>query len=428
MLEGEKMRKEKLQMLFNVLGLMGACIYALSILGIGKLNQSIWIMFVSSLFIGYRIKDLKINTQYKMLIIFIILLPIFEHFSAKTFEDKMTLNILRESYKFFPIFMIPLFTNSIKKIELVCSMVGITVLINCMTIYKVCKENNFNFIGTYDGRFSLSYTSHCMAMLSFLILGLLLYSIKNNQKKIAIYSMINYIICIYFVILGQRRGAYLAIIIPIGVILILFLDKKKFLIFSLCLGIGIASITRLPIIKQNIYYKRFVSIKDVKEASPAIRLILWDASIKIFKENPIFGVGEDGGTKYYLEYIENNKEELNKRLNNSLESLVAVAKKSNPHNVYFKKIVDLGSLGIYLFFVLGYIGINQIRIFFKLKNNKSDILYIFIGIIGSYLSFFIMGLTEDVWGTYVIKNSLFLTLGLYFSFYSILKKDKILQK
>ncbi len=420
------MRNKKIDIFFDITGLIGVCIYALSILWLRKLNQSIWIMLFSSLFIIYKLKNYKINKQYKMIIIFILFLPIFEHFSAKSFDEKITLNIIRESYKFFPIFIIPIFINSIKRIEIICGMVGITVLANCIRIYRVCRENNFNFIGTYDGRFALGYTSHCMAMLSFLILGLLLYALKNKKTKVIIYSILTYIISIYFVILGQRRGAYLAILIPLFILLLLFLDRKKIMILGLFLGISVIGISKLPIVKQNIYYKRFVSIKDVKESSPAIRLILWEASIKVFKEHPIFGVGEDGGAKHYLEYIEKNKEEINKKLNNSLDGLISVTKQSNPHNVYFKKIVDLGILGIYLFLVLGYIAIKQLQVFFKLKRLKDDKIYIFIGIIGAYMSFFIMGLTEDTWGTYVIKNTLFLTLGLYFSFYFILKKDKML--
>lgn len=407
----------------KVLGIFGVCLYTLSILWLGKLNQGIWFMIVSFLFFIPVVKNNKMRNEYKLIIIFILLLPIFEFFSAKSLNEKDSLEMIRQSYKFFPIFLIPFFIDSVEKIKLIYGMVSLTVVGNCIRIYNVCQENGFNFVGTYDGRFDLKYTSHCMAGLSFFILGLLLYSIKNKNKIMGVFSFISYVVCVYFVILGQRRGAYLSILIPLVIFFILFLNKKLLLMIIVTFGLTLIGATQLEIVKENIYYKRLISIKDTKNASPTIRLILWDASLEIFKEYPIFGVGEDGGSRYYLKYIEKNKEGIAKRLNNSLSEISEIAEVSNPHNMYLKKMVDIGILSIYLFGILGYLEIKNFKILYKMKKRNKDIFYLFLGVVGTYLAFFIMGLTEDAWGTPVIRNMFFLTLGLNFSVFKILDKE-----
>lgn len=414
-----EIREEKIKKI----GIFGVCLYALSILWLSKLNQSIWIMLLSFLFFIPSIKNRKMRIEYKLIVIFILLLPVFEFFSIKPLNEKNSIEMIRESYKFFPIFLIPFFIDSENKIKVICGMVGLTVIGNCANIYYVCKKNGFNFIGTYDGILGLGHTSHCMAGLSFLILGLVLYSVKNKNKIIGIFSFVSYVVCVYFVILGQRRGAYLSILIPIIIFLILFLNKKLLVIMMLIFGLSLAGATQLEIVRKNIYYKRLMSIKDTKASSPTVRLILWDASLKIFKEHPIFGVGEDGGSKYYLKYIEENKEEVNRRLGGSLSDILSQANFSNPHNMYLKKMVDMGVLSIYLFGVFGYIGIKNLRKIFEIKKKNESIFYLFLGVIGAYLAFFIIGLTEDAWGTYVIKNMFFLTLGLNFSIFKILDRE-----
>ncbi|MCI6152859.1 MAG: O-antigen ligase family protein [Fusobacterium perfoetens] len=415
--------KEKI---FNIIGIIGVCLYALSILAIGKLNQGIYLIIIGSL---YYIKDFNLNKlelEQKMFLILIILFPIFEFLSFN--NNGILINMIRESYKYMPIFLVSIFIKTYDKIKLILICITTTIMLNINTIYQVCNKNNFKFTGTFDGKFGLGHTAHCMAIGSFLILCLVGYSYIKKEKILFLISSISYIISIYFVILGQRRGAYLAVIFPLlflFVVILLKLNKKKLLSLGIILILSFSTLVKTEFIKENRYYKRLISSKNIKNDSQSVRLILWKVSIKGYMEKPIFGFGEDNGKEYYLKYIEENEKNIEERLSKyGVIDLKTQAEKSNPHNMYFKKIIDNGLLGFYfsLFLIYTFFS-NFIKIIkLDLKDNKEE-LVIRLGIFGSFFAFLIVGLTEDAWGTYVIKNMFFIILSIYFSLNKISKKN-----
>lgn len=410
----EKIKNSKEYFLF--LGYIGVCYLSAIIFTFQRSNLGIVLLIIGALpfFKGYRL-----DKNQKLMLAFFLLVPLFQYFNLD--EREIVFKELRKLYKFFPIFLTPLFLNTTEKIKGIFIVVTISILFNCGKIFLYLKSVNFKLAGyTYDGLANLGYTSHTMAGLSFVALGLVLYFWLKKKNILLVISSVVYLIIIYFVILGQRRGAYLAVLIPLIAILIININKK-ILLYGILIGIlGLGIVSKTDYLKNNVYYKRFVSIKNVKESSPAIRLILWKASIELYKKNPIIGYSEEGIRQGYLNYIEKNEKELSKILP-SLEGIKKIAYDRNPHNMYIRNIVDMGILGIYFTGIIFYFLYENLKFIFLMKKEKNIEYIMLLSSFGVILSFAVTSLTESVWETHNMREGLLFGIIIYFSLRRIIK-------
>jgi len=126
------------------------------------------------------------------------------------------------------------------------------------------------------------------------------------------------------------------------------------------------------------------------------RLALWRAGWEMFKDHPLFGVGDIGLDKYYLKY----KRPYDKEIHGHL------------HNNYFHFLATLGLFG---FLALGYLFIIIIIRIFKIYKSSKGTIFIAsysLGALASFVSILIAGLSEVNFWDHEIATLIYFTVGL----------------
>jgi O-antigen ligase len=141
---------------------------------------------------------------------------------------------------------------------------------------------------------------------------------------------------------------------------------------------------------------RIKSIWDVHNMSNSSRFALWRAGLDIFKDYPVFGVGDIDLAKLYREY----KRPFDKEVQGHL------------HNNYVHILVILGGFGLIAVLIL------LIKIFLinlKIFNEVREIPFLSsysLGVLGGFIAFLAAGLTEWNFGDHEIITMLWFTIGL----------------
>jgi hypothetical protein len=150
---------------------------------------------------------------------------------------------------------------------------------------------------------------------------------------------------------------------------------------------------------------RLLGIFDPYHPSNANRIAFWKAGIKMFLDNPIFGVGDIDLAKYYVKY----KEPYNKEIQGHL------------HNNFFHILATLGIVGLlavlFLFFKIIQIDLKII----KELNNIQFAHSFAIGTLASFSGFLVSGLTELNFFDHEIATLVWFTFGLNFAFFALNK-------
>jgi O-antigen ligase len=159
--------------------------------------------------------------------------------------------------------------------------------------------------------------------------------------------------------------------------------------------------------RVDIRQSRFLSIFDLYDPSNFTRISLWRAGIKIFKEHPIFGVGDIDLAKLYKHY----KEPYHKEIQGHL------------HNNFFHVLATLGLFGllavVFLFYKIIEIDLN---IYKKIKDVDFISSYS-LGTLAAFCGFIISGLTELNFWDHEIATLIWFTLGLNIAFFRLVKPD-----
>jgi len=151
---------------------------------------------------------------------------------------------------------------------------------------------------------------------------------------------------------------------------------------------------------------RLKSIFDPNKVSNFVRLALWRAGILIFKDHPVFGVGDIDLAFLYKEYKRYYDKEIQGHL----------------HNNYIHLLAILGAFG---FFAAMYL---LLKIFFmniKIYNSLQAVPFISsvaLGSMGAFVSFLVAGLTEWNFGDHEIITMVWFTVGLNIAFYKLSEK------
>ena len=395
------------------LGIIGAFLFGFSLMASKSgMNIGLGLMIFCSIFYIKNFNINKLEIEQKFLLVILILTPVFSLLSPggkESFEIA-----LKKAYRYFPIFFIPIFLTSERYIKILIGFIYGTIIINFFNGILYYKNLNWNFKIRYQSfGNNLLDDAHMFTMLSFIVLGVLIYTIKEKKYKYFIISLIVYLCDISGVLLGQSRGSWIALIGGIVLFFILLIKNKKlllsiFFIIVICSGILLKS----GKLDNNYYINRFKSIKNISSDSPKIRILMWEGAIDTYKNNPIFGSGRDNSSKYILKYLEDNKkyEEVQNKY-----MLREIAKAGNPHNMYFSSISEEGILSLLLFSFWGFILLREI-LFFKILKKEDLFYYLMIGCISLTFTFYLAGLTENAWrniwkaNVYLIGVSLFLSI------------------
>ncbi|MCW8803469.1 MAG: O-antigen ligase family protein [Ignavibacteriaceae bacterium] len=152
---------------------------------------------------------------------------------------------------------------------------------------------------------------------------------------------------------------------------------------------------------------RLLSFFDQYLPQNFTRLALWRAGWEIFKDYPLFGVGDIGIEKYYVKY----KRPYDKEIHGHL------------HNNYFHFLATLGLFGLLsLMFLFVMIIITILRIY-KSTKGKSFIASYSLGALASFVSILISGLTELNFWDQEIATLIYFTVGLNIALYICYKKE-----
>ncbi len=156
------------------------------------------------------------------------------------------------------------------------------------------------------------------------------------------------------------------------------------------------------------YKNRIASIIDPYHSTNVQRLNQWKTGWRIFKENPIFGVGDIDMNNIYKKYRAPYESETYGHL----------------HNIYVHVLATLGGFGFIVFiFMLVKIFFLDLKIYNRVKN--IDFISSFaLGTLGSFVGFLVSGLAEWNFGDQEIATILWFTVGLNIAFYKIVKSKR----
>ncbi len=151
---------------------------------------------------------------------------------------------------------------------------------------------------------------------------------------------------------------------------------------------------------------RITSIVDPYHSTNVQRLNQWKTGWRIFKSNPIFGIGDIDLNKVYLQYRAPYESETFGHL----------------HNIYVQVLAVLGLFGFVVFlFLIVKIFLLDIKIYKYLKDVSFASSFA-LGTLGVFTAFLVSGLAEWNFGDQEIATMLWFTVGLNIAFYKINKK------
>jgi len=233
-------------------------------------------------------------------------------------------------------FVIPLLffivlLNSIKTKEHVKNII-ISLTFSGLFVSLIALYYWFNGVLTYDGRlqgFYLSPNYLAMYLSPILILSLYLFSFVKN-KILKTLLIINYLLLISIIYLTYSYGAWVGFLFALIFLLIQKKDKKMILIFL--------SLFILILILQ-IPTQKFQGFIDFSYPSLESRIIIWQSSWEIIKDNALIGIGPGMFQKYYLDY----------QVNFAPYPEWSVPQ---PHNIFLAFWLQAGLLGLVGFFWL----------------------------------------------------------------------------
>ena len=396
---------------YNKIGELGVYIYTLSLF-ISKSGISIGLGFLILAFLLYLWDKRKISltVEEKYILAILILLPIFSLLSvggSYSFQ-----RALEKSYRYLPIFFIPLFIKREKAIKIVLSLFSLSIVISFINGIFFYKKFKWNF----NARL-VSFSSHpldeahILAMGSLLLLTVVVYTIAYRKIKEGVIYSLSFILAIIALVMTQGRGAWLGFLAGLFIVLFLLIKNKKLFIVGVVLVgvLGIGLITSKGL-ENNRYIQRFESINNLNDPSNGIRIFLWESSIEMFKDNFPFGVGRDNAKNFTIKYIEQN-ERYNKI--DYQWYLKEIAGSGNLHSMYFTSLAEEGILffpfvGMFLFILY-----RQVR--YCMSRERDFNFYLVVGTIGMLVAFLVGGLTENVWREIWKSNMLVFCLGLYLS-------------
>jgi O-antigen ligase len=152
---------------------------------------------------------------------------------------------------------------------------------------------------------------------------------------------------------------------------------------------------------------RLLAIFDPYHPANANRISFWRAGIKMFKDNPIFGVGDIDLGNLYRQY----KRPFDKEIQGHL------------HNNFFHVLATLGLFGllavIYLFFKVILIDIK----IYKAVKDKPFMASYALGSLAAFCGFLVSGLTELNFWDHEITTLIWFTLGMNIAFFNSIKPD-----
>ncbi len=330
------------------------------------LNNYIYIclfLFIVGLFIGGRLLVLallvfiisiivkkihgrnyfKLNTVLLLLILFYLWHIIGYFYSINKgvalFDFEVKLSIL-----IFPLLFMNKYSilnlKKLSKIYVIISIIyGITIL--CNSLISFYMSGQILYYSDFSIFLHPSYYTMYLDLSIIFSIGLI---INNKNIKKRIFYFISLIILITNIYFADSKSGYIATIIVLAYILLYFgLKKNKiitisfFLLFLALSFLVVKNNYRFQSLLNNIYnYNNILKNPENKNSSTSMRILAWNASYQIIKENTIIGVGSG-----------DIKTELNKKYK-ELKYNYLIKYNLNSHNQFLETWLGQGIIGFVL--------------------------------------------------------------------------------
>ena len=192
----------------------------------------------------------------------------------------------------------------------------------------------------------LQYTDHNVFLASSIIISIyLLFKVEFHKKyKYIIFFFLPFYLFSIFTEAGKSGQIVLILLLVLFFIFFFKNNIKKLIISVITLIIGVFVIYNT----SEIIEKRFTyEIKRFIENKTSSRSLLFNHSIDLIKENPVLGYGAGSFTDKFGEINEETKKVLRYQ-------------HKTPHNNYLYVWLELGLLGLLLFFLIFYFQIKEL--------------------------------------------------------------------
>ena len=244
----------------------------------------------------------------------------------------------------------------------------------------------------FDTERAIGFMTHALTFGNSIVMiaVLCLFTITENRfesrsEKIFFYTALP--LLIISLVLSGSRGPILALPMTAAILLIIKF-RFKGLAYACLLGAAvIAVIVFTPSINER--FSRIISDEyKVSSSSIGTRIVLWQTSLKIIRDNPVFGIGYGNFRKNVDKY--NNK---------------PLGSKAHAHNSFLQQAVSYGLTGLTVLMI--FFGVLWQEI---MKTVKRKIPYSY-GVLAAFIAFLICGLTENNLGDSEVAMLMWLLSG-----------------
>ena len=211
--------------------------------------------------------------------------------------------VVGEVHRFFPLLFAMTF---IKRREQLCGVLVATILASLINDaagifqYFVLGEPRafgFNHTPTFYGSFMLM-------QLPMMIFVARLEIMSPLWRRLAMFAAVLSLICL---VLSMTRGAWLALVM---VVVIFFALEKKYRLLTAKIFAGLAIVFLVVSMMSPKIQNSLSTITDANFQSNSERVLMWESALNIFRDYPIYGVGQKMFfTAYNEHYISDEAKE-----------------------------------------------------------------------------------------------------------------------
>ncbi|KYG64179.1 hypothetical protein AZI87_13100 [Bdellovibrio bacteriovorus] len=252
------------------------------------------------------------------------------------------------------------------------------------------NPNFFGYPNRLQGTFTnINFLAHSYFLVFLLVLGLLVTHIQSNQRRLALILGFTALTLLLSLFLTFTRTIWISVILAMPIMCFLVNKRTALRIFlASCVIFGTLFISDAGGTRGRIVQTLSTNKGDT------IRLTLWRTSLKIFRDNPIFGVG-------YM----NNKRDIMTYLKKYEEQNVTTEFDTHPHNEILSFLAGTGLIGTVLYignFVLFFLlGLKSFRLVGLNEPVKRGLL---LGAITIQPAFLIAGFADNNFEIHVARN------------------------
>ena len=227
-------------------------------------------------------------------------------------------------------------------------------------------------------------------------------TIVGRNKKERLLGFISCLLMLLCAIFTWSRSAWLAILIGLLVLFIIYTKKTMRLIYS-----AIFIIPFLPFVLPQNIVTRFMSIGDMADSSTMYRVYTWKGSLGMVKDYFWGGIGygTEAFAKLYPAY-----------------AYAGIETTPHSHSLYLQILIGMGIGGLLIFAVLMFFYFQKSLEYIKKPSNKDSFL-ITVAAFVSICAMLIMGFFDYVWYNYRIFFLFWIVLAIGVACIRIGKKE-----